>query len=193
MPRPNISNAMLAALVARDLKLAIFVEATFASGPVYLWSGFGPIAWNGRTWLGLGSLGKVSPIAEGTTVESRGITLTLSGIDPTLLSSVLGEFLLAAPALVYLGLFTAGALIASPLTIWAGRMDKPSIKIGAETATININCESRLVDMNTSVERRYTADDQQRDWPGDLGMTFVNSIQEMTLYWGTAPTTSGTI
>lgn len=192
MPRP-MSTAMMAALAATELFPALFVEATFASGPVYLWSGMGPIVWNGQTWTGVGTLGKVTAIDDGSTVEARGINLEFSGIDPTLLADVLGEFLLGQPVIVSLGLFDAGALIADPITSWSGRMDQPTIDIDGKTASISINCENRLIDMNTAVDRRYTAEDQQRDWPGDLGMNFVFSLQEKTWYWGTAPTSSGNI
>jgi len=184
---------MLAALAAGELDPAVFVLATFVTGPVYLWSGLGSITWNGQTWQGLGALGSISPIAEGTRVESRGLTLTLSGIDSTLIPDVLSEFQTGLPVTVYLGLFDEGALIASPCVSWAGRMDLPQVDIGGSTSTISINCESRLISMNTAVDRRYTPDDQQCDWPGDLGMSFVPSIQEMTLYWGSAPTSTGNI
>lgn len=178
---------MLAALGSTQLFPAIFVEANFASGPVYLWSGIGSITWNGHTWLGVGSLGGVSAIDEGGTVEAKGVVLTLSGIDPTLLSLTLGEFVLGLPVLIYLGLFDENVLIDIPATSFAGRMDQPIIDIDGKTATISINCESRLLDMNNAVDRRYTTEDQQRDWPGDLGMNFVSQIQELTVYWGTAP------
>lgn len=192
MPR-LMSSAMLAAIAAGELFPALFVEANFATGPVYIWSGMGPIDWNGHTWLGVGTLGSVSAVSEGTTVEARGITLTLSGIDPALLTDVLGEFVPGLPVIVFLGLFNAGALIASPLVSFSGRMDQPSVDIDGISSAISINCENRLIEMNVAVDRRYTADDQQRDFPGDLGFNFVNAIQEMTLYWGTSPTSSNNV
>ena len=41
--------------------------------------------------------------------------------------------------------------------------------------------------MNVSIERRYTDQDQQLDAPGDLAMSFVNSIQDQPVYWGQTP------
>ena len=185
-----MSTAMLAAISARQLNLAFFVQATFASGPIYVWSGLGPIVWNGQTWQGLGSLGSISAIEEGGTVDAKGLTLSLSGIDATLLSLVLGEFVLTLPVFVYLALFDENVLIDIPITSFAGRMDQPVIEIDGKTAVISINCESRLLDMNIAVDRRYTMEDQQRDWPGDLGFFAVASIQEMSLYWGTSPSSA---
>jgi hypothetical protein len=187
MPR-DMSAAMLAAVAASDLRPAIFVTAAFTSGTVYMWTGFGSVTWGGHTWLGVGSFGSISTIEDGATVEARGVTLTLSGIDQALLTGVLDEFILGAPATIYLGLFnSSNALIADPVVAWAGKMDQPTIDVGADSAIISINCENRLVDMNISVQRRYTNEDAQLDYPGDKGFEFVNTLQQKAVFWGHTP------
>src|SRR5580704_16235080 len=100
-----MSTAMLAAFSGTELQPAVFLSATFNSGPVYLWTGYGPIVWNGLTWLGIGTLGSIGMVDEGSTVEAKGIALQLSGFDPVALANVLGEFALGQPVQVYLGLF----------------------------------------------------------------------------------------
>lgn len=193
-----MSSAMLAALTSTELNLAIFIEATFATGTVYLWSGIGPISWNGNTWTGLGALLSVSPSEETSTVEAKGLQLTLNGFDATLLPDVMNEFALLQPVTVYLGCFSSGSLIASPLITFSGRMDEPTVSVSSDendrtVGTISINCESPLADMNVAVDRRYTIEDQQADWPGDLGFSFVDQLQEITINWGQAPTTTQNI
>jgi hypothetical protein len=183
MPR-QMSSGMIAALSAAELNPAAFVQIAFATATVYVWSGIGSISWNGQTWTGLGSLLGLSVMEDAATVEARGITVTLSGIDPTLLSDCLGEFQLGQPVAVYLGLYSGGSLISSPVATWVGRLDQPTIDVGADNVTISINCENRLLDMNVAVDRRLTHEDQQMDYPGDLGLQFVAGIQEMTLFWG---------
>ena len=188
MPRPDVTPQFLAAIESAQLRPALFVEANFVSGPLYVWSGRGSITWNGQTWVGIGALGSVSTIEEGSTVEAKGITLTLSGIDPTLLTDVLTEFQVGLPVTVWLALFDATtSLIPNPVTAFAGRMDQPTLDVDGTTASITINCENRLLDMNTPVDRRYTNEDQQLDHPGDRGFEFVNSIQEVTIFWGRTP------
>jgi hypothetical protein len=187
MPR-SITTDQLAALQASGLLPAFFVTATFRTGPIYVWTGFGSIAWGGHTWLGIGTLGAISVIEEGSTVQAKGITLTLSGINAALLADVLTEFQLGAPVAVYLGLFSGGrTLIGDPIPSWAGSMDQPTIDVAAESAVISINCESSLLDMNIPVYRRYSNEDQQLDFPGDKGLEFVSAIQETTIYWGRVP------
>lgn len=194
MPRPDATPAFIAALAQSIIRPAIFVQATFATATLYLWTGRGNVSWNGHTWTGVGTLGTVSTIEEGSTVEARGITLTMSGLDATALSDVLNEVQQGLPALVYLGLFDENlALIPNPVTAFAGRMDQPTIDVDGTTATISIACESRLMDMNTPAERRYTNEDQQREYPNDQGFSFVNGIQEVTIYWGRTPSSKNNI
>lgn len=184
---------MLTALQATDLQPALFVSATFASETVYVWSGVGSITWNGETWQGLGGLLGVSVTEDGSTVEARGITIALSALNPTLLAEALGDYQLGLPVTVYLGLYSGGSLISSPITTWAGRIDQPTVDVGADTATIAIACENRLIDMNIAVDRRLTNVDQQMLAPGDLGLIFTAGLQEQTLFWGHYPATGANI
>jgi len=189
-----MSGAMLTALTASHLRPAILVAAEFATETLYLWSGVGPITWNSHTWTGVGAFGGISLIEEGATVEARGITLTLSGIDPQTLADALQEIEIGRPVTVYIGLFDASsALIVDPLTSWKGKIDQPTIDVSGTSATISINCESKLLNLNVDCSRRYTMEDQQIEHPGDLGMMFQTAIQECTLYWGTSPNSSNNI
>lgn len=192
MPR-NLTVGMAAGVAAQELRPALFLQAMFKSGMLYVWSGMGTYTWGGHDYQGVGSLGSISTVEEGATVEARGITLNLSGIDPALLTDVLTDFKLGTPVVVYLGLFNPdGTMIADPAISWAGRMDQPTVNVSAETATISVNCENRLFDMNVAMDRRYTNEDQRLDHPDDRGFEFVNAIQELNIYWGKTPTNTNT-
>jgi hypothetical protein len=186
MPR-SMSSAMLTALQATELQPCFFVQVQFASTTVYLWSGRGTTTWNGQTWVGAGSLLGLTVMEEGSNVQARGITLSLSGLDSGILSDFLTEYQVGLPVTVYMGLYSGGALIASPIASWSGRVDQPAIDIGPDKVIISINCENRMMEMNVAVERRYTQDDQQLDNPGDLGFEFVPGLQLSFIYWGRTP------
>jgi hypothetical protein len=192
MPR-NIDSSVLAQLTSGSLKPANFVMLTFATSTAYLWSGQGSVVWNNQTWTSLGPLLNISTLESGTTVEARGVTVTLSGLDPVLLPACMNEFCLGLPAAIYLGVFVDGELLPNVITSWYGRMGQPTITLTAETAMIAINCESRLIDLNIASDRRYTQEDQSRYYPGDLGFSFVTEIQERTLFFGDHPLSSNNI
>lgn len=192
MPR-SISPAFLAALTGQSLYPAIMVMITLATGPIYMWTGYNPITWNGVTWTGVGSMLEVSTIEDGANIEARGVSVSLSGIDPLLLPQALNEFQIGLPAIIYFAAANGegGALIDSPVIAWSGRTDQPTISVDQSTATIALALESVLMDMNTPVPYRYTHVDQTRFFPGDMGMLWVNSIQSVPIYWGTNTTSDG--
>ena len=191
MPRPDATADFIAAAQSSFVRPGIFVELHFTSGPVYVWSGAGSKSWGGNTYQGVGQFGMISSVEEGANVQARGIVLTLSGFDATLLGDVLNDYRQGLPAVVSLGLFDgAGTLIPNPVCCWSGRTDQPTIAMNGDSATLSIACENRLVEMNVSVQRRYTDQDQKLDYPNDRGMEYVTSVQNLTIYWGRHPSAS---
>lgn len=199
MPR-LLTTAMQEALCAPVLRCALLASLQFADNTVYVWSGLGPLTWNGNTYQGVGSLGSISTISEGSTVEAEGVTFTLSGIPASLVSEVLWETRLLYTAQVYLALWDAsGNLIADPVLSYRGKMDQPSISDDGKTCTISISTENVLVDLNRSCYRRYTNDDQQIDLAAtltrlglpsttvDTGFRWVAGLQEQITFWGRMP------
>ena len=185
MPRNLTSNYILA-LGEGYLYPALFLSIQFASGPVNICTSYQPQLLNGVLYTGVGSLLEISTIEDGASVQARGVTVTLSGIDPTLLPATLNEFQVGLPATIYLGLFGGEglSLINNTVVAWSGRTDQPTITVDEKTASISINLESVLLDMNIPVPYRYTNQDQQLFYPGDQGFIWVNSIQNIPIYWG---------
>ncbi len=192
MPRVS-SSAMLTWMSNPELPIALFFYGVFNDGPVRLWTGYGDVTWSGETWKGIGGLGSITQIEEGSNVMARGITVNLDGFTSSLLTEVMGQFKLGGDVTVYVAGLNDGAIIDSPIAAFVGRMDQPTVKADVNAASISINCESRLVEMDVAVDRRYTADDLQMEYPGDRGFQFVTANQEKALYWGQVPTTQGNI
>jgi hypothetical protein len=185
---------MITALSASTVAPAIFVRIAFSDEVMNIWSGIGSIAWNGETWLGVGTLMAISTPEDSSQLEAKGITLSFAGIDATLLPQALNNITLGTPVTVYLGLYDdIGALIDGPVIAWSGRMDQPTFDVSATEVTLAINCENKLLDMNVPVDRRYTNQDLQMEHPGDLGLMFVDGLQECTIYWGTSPITTANV
>jgi hypothetical protein len=165
------------------------VQLQFKTETLYLWSGLYSTTWNGNVYFGAGPLLSISGISENSTVEAKNVTISVSGIPSDIIGLALGEVQRGLPASVYFGLFEADGvtLIANPVLAYVGKMDQPTITDAGDACTIGINVENALVDMNRSVWRRYTDADQQMDHPGDLGCSFVPSIEEIQIYFGRLP------
>lgn len=194
---------MLAAIAADTLSPVLFTRLAFADNTLYLFSGIGnltpagpptnPLSTfpYGQTFTGLGWLAKLSSIPQTTKVQAQNVTLSLSGIPADLVLEAANQVRISGDVTIWLGLFDSnGALLTDPVQIFDGGMDVPSITDSGETSTIAITCESPLLSLNLAPSRRFDDPDQQIYFPGDLGMSFVNKLPNVQLFWP-APDTSG--
>ena len=183
----DISAGVQSAISATEVQPIILFEGSFASGTVYVWSGYGDLVWDGDTYLGVGTLGAISNVSEASEISAKGITVSMSGIPSSLISLVLGDVRQGAVGKVHMGfLNSSGVVIDDPILMFEGKLDVPSIQEGGDTSTITLSYESRLIDLQRAREVRYTNEDQLRAFPGDLGCAFVASLQEKIINWGKA-------
>lgn len=181
----GLTGEALAALTASEVRIALFFEGQFPGGAVRLWTGLGPILWNGETWAGAGTLIGVSEIEDGTRVEAAGLAVTLSGVPADLVQTVIAEAQQGLPGRVWIAFLTAdGDIIADPVLAFAGRLDVPEIRDAADSCLITVSYESRLIDLQRAREWRYTHESQQALFPGDRGFEYVTSIQALDIVWG---------
>ncbi len=184
----DLTAAMLAEVTAQLVRPCVLFEGEFEGGTVRLWSGYGEITWGGEVWTGAGHLLGVSAVEETTAVVANGVTVSLSGIPVEFRSAAIDGARQGKPGRIWIGsLDEAGALIADPYLLFAGRLDVPEIAFGGETFAITISYESRLIDLTVPREWRYTHESQQVLFPGDMGFEFVTTIQEQSIWWGQNP------
>jgi hypothetical protein len=189
----SLSASMVTEVTTAQLAPVLLASLSFST-PVYLWSGYGNLVYNSTTYLGLGTLGTISPLEETTDLAARGLTLRLSGVPTANVSLALTENYQGRECSIMFGALspTAGTLIASPVTVFAGRMDVMQITDDGNTAEITMTAESKLMDFKRPREIRYTDEEQQQLFPGDVGLEFVNDIQEKAIYWGNPNQTQAT-
>ena len=179
------TSGLLTALVAPVVRPVLLFHGEFASGALRLWSGVGSLVWGGKTWTGAGNLLNIGGIAETSEVVASGTTISLSGVPVALVSAAILDARQGLPGRIYLGLLDeAGSLIADPVLLFLGRLDVPEIADGEDDCTITISYESRLIDLQTPREWRWTHESQRALYPNDDGLKFVTTIQGKEIKWG---------
>ena len=182
----SLTGDMVAQVSATQLNPIILASLAFTT-PVNLWSGYGTITYAGTGYLGIGTLGTISPVEETTDLAARGITMQLSGVPTALIAVALAENYQGKACEIYFGaLDSSGVLVTSPIKVFSGRMDVMSINDDGQNATIGMTAENKLVDFRRPREVRYTDEEQKALYPTDKGLEFVNAIQEKEIYWGNA-------
>jgi len=157
------------------------VELLFdGDNAVRMWTGQGTLTVGGEDYIGLGNLLDISAIEETAEMAVKGATLTLSGVPTELLSLALSEPYQGRVCNIYFGVTSEEALN----QIFSGYMDQMNISDGGETSTIELMVENRLIDLERARVARFTSGYQKSIYPGDLGLDFVEDLQDKDIVWG---------
>lgn len=167
-----------------DIELAVFlaVEMEFDSGTERFWNGYGTVTIGGEEYYGAGDILGFSAVEEVSEIAARGVAITLSGLNTSMISAALQENYQNRPLTVYYGVIESG--VYSTATLFKGRMDTMNIVESGETSTVEITAENRLIDLERARTYRYTSEDQKALYPNDLGLDFVADLQDKTVNWG---------
>jgi len=185
-------------------------ELRFDGNIVRMWTGQGTLVLaDGTEWVGLGQLLNISSIEETSEMSVKGASISLSGIPSELLSLALSEPYQGRIAKIYFGTFQQGSILQETSDyillqdgsrinlesmstgfneLFSGYMDQMNIEESGDTATIEMMVENKLIDLERARVARFTSGYQKSVYPGDLGMDFIEDLQDKKISWGRAET-----
>ena len=173
----DISTALSNKLLGKDVDLFVAVELMFDSGALRIWSGIGDKSIGGQTYTGTGSLLSVGGIEESDGLSAPGASISLSGVDSSLVSLAIQEPYQNRDCRILLG---SGDDF---FEIFSGFMDVMIIEDNGETCIVNLTVESRLIILDRKVPLRYTQETQNSLYPGDTFFSTVASLQDKKVDW----------
>jgi hypothetical protein len=179
------------AAAQRHVVLVMFCQLDLPSGTLYLHDSAGSFTWGYHTWSGVGSFGGVERVSEALDTVAVPVDLTLSGVDPSLVSDAMTTQYHGEAATLYVGLVNpdTGALVADPQEVWGGYMDVMTIEIDQGSATISLRCESRL--RRKPAVARYTDEDLQLRYSGDNFFAHLHTVGQQRRWGGSTVAAGG--
>tara|TARA_R110000744_G_scaffold2814_2_gene11186 strand:+ start:1434 stop:2078 length:645 start_codon:yes stop_codon:yes gene_type:complete len=187
------------------------VEMMFESNIIRMWTGVGTLVLGEESWIGSGTLLNISSIEETQDMSVKGAKISLSGIPSELLSLALTQPYQGRVCNIYFGTFSTGGPSGSILTesgsyillqdgskidlqgnettsvfnnLFSGYMDQMNIEEGSDTSTIEMSVENKLIDLERARVARYTSGYQKSVYPNDLGLDFIEDLQDRQVPWG---------
>lgn len=181
----GLSAENLTAAQALHVRPLEFVEFQFDTATVRIHNGVGTYTFNSQTWTGIGALGSVSPIEEGIELSPYGVTMELWALDPTFLAEALQEAVFNRTVTWYQGFLDEnGQLVDTPAILWKGSGDNTSISLGGERDVITLQCESALRFLELANGARFTDEDQQQRYSGDVLFEYLPQMMDAQVIWG---------
>jgi len=206
----NLDADMVTALSDAEIQIFFAVQLNFDSQQLNLWTGLGEISIDGNAYTGAGNFLQFSSIEETSEIAARGATITLSGIPSDLLSLALSEPYQGRVCRIYFGVLDAktfyllqenadliedenGVGIGIDFNtaaddviteVFSGYIDQMDISEEANTSSIGLSVESKLIDLERARTFRYTSESQKAKYPNDLAFDFVEDLQDKKFSWG---------
>ena len=207
----GIPSEMADILAGNRVSLFYAVEALFDSGAIRLWTGHGDRVIGGETYTGAGYLLSVSGMEESNDLSAKGAKVRLSGNISSLVSLALQEPFQNRRAKIIFGVErqpVSGWVLENgrwkdagvwddtaywrddasgifyTVEVFAGIMDKMSMKTGGTDATIDLTIESKYVSLQRANVRRYTPENHKLRHPSDTFFDWVPSLQDKEIAWG---------
>lgn len=171
-----------------------------------MWTGQGTLVLaDGTEWAGAGTLLNISTVEETSELAVKGATITLTGIPSEVISLALSQPYQGRVCNIYFGTFTTGNILQENSSyillqdgskievqstskglnsIFSGYMDQMNIAEDADTSTIELLVENKLIDLERARVARFTSGYQKSIYPGDLGLDFVEDLQDRNISWG---------
>ena len=189
-----LTAAALAALDRGDAIVAGAVE--IAGDPVTrVWSGYGPLIFDGRTFDPIGDRGLVQVAGGALGGAAQAITLGLSGIEPDVLALLDADEVSGAPAILWRLIFDQSGSTLLDYHVWArGRLDtlEREEEVGG-SAALTVQLETAARGLGRRGARLRSDADQRLIDPLDGFFKNTAYAAEKTLYWGgRRPATAGT-
>ncbi len=184
MPR-NVDVATLNALASGVVNIGILADIALTTGPIYCWTGYGNLTYNGNTYLGLGNMSDISPSSESSVVIAQGLSLTLTGIGSDI-SEALTDITQGQPVTLYMVVLdAAGNIIGSPITTYQGQTDTVQVIDDPNgTCTVVLQVENRLTQLQRNRAYRWTNAQMQELNPAEQGFMYTANLSDYVAEWG---------
>ena len=190
--RTGINTHLENRLGQDDEQIFLALKAEFDTETIRVWNGTEDLSISSETYLGAGQLLSVQPAEESSDLSSAGMVVTLSGMDSTVLDLALTEEYQNRDITCFIGYLMGGSLeVAGTIVLFKGRMTSMTINDTPEGATISIQAENRLIDLQRPSNLRNTKESQEFLHTGDLFFNQVASLQDKEIIWGRSNTSGG--
>lgn len=172
------------AMMQPHVDLALAAEFDFGtSGVTRVHSGVGDITIDGDVYFGLGQMGEVGNVEEQNTTSPTQLSLTLTGLDTSMMAIALNERCVGRPVRAYIVVFGDNMTSLSYNEIFSGSITTTALVAGAQGA-IQFTVSNIFEQWSKGKPYRYTDDSHRKLQNGDRLFRYVAQMSERSIFWG---------
>ena len=177
-----IDQGTIRAMSKDSYRPIVLIEIETPSFPIRLVSNMQDVVFGGNTYTS-GVIGGISDIAETTDLNDAQISIILSGVDPAIKAAVVAPDFINSPITVRIQFFDEQWVTSGDgLIYFVGSAASQNIASG-NSSEITISCKSKIATLSRPRSERYSDQEQQAQYPGDLGMQYATELASRLIVW----------
>lgn len=178
----TIDSNTLRAMTRDDYRPVVLVEVVTPSLNIRLTSNTQDVTFDGDLYTA-GLLSGISEIPETTDLNDAQIAVSFSGIDTAIKAAVVAPDFINSKVTVRIQFFDQDWVTSGDgLLYFIGSAASQNIASG-QTSSITVSCKSRIASLSRPRSERYSDQEQQAQYPGDLGMQYASELASKTIIW----------
>ena len=179
----ELAKGHFTAAILVSLELTDSTERFTNAGQNLLWDE--DLGGGDFTFYGVGNMGSINAVEEGSELKGYSIELTASGVPSDMITDAFSANYQNQPCKIWLSVMNSNhVIVGSPILLFNGRMDNMNIVMGGKTASVTVSAHSRLIDWARIRGGRWNHRDQQIVDPTDLGLQYIASLADKDFTWG---------
>lgn len=181
----TIDSNTLRAMTRLDYRPIVLVEIDTPSLAIRLTSSTQDVVFESNTYIA-NALGGISTIAETADLNDAQISIIFSGIDPAIKAAVVASDFINSKVTVRVQFFDGGWKSSGDgLIYFIGSAASQNIASG-QSSDITVSCKSKVASLSRPRSERYSDQEQQAQYPGDLGMQYASELASKDIIWPNA-------
>lgn len=177
------TDSIISELEKDTPRLLLAVEILYSSAPVRAHTGVGTYVIDGHDYLGVGQLGEISAIPQTSKTSPSNVDLSMSGLDPNLITQTLNERTQGRKAKIMLCSIGEDETITSASIVFSGRVSSQTYRYG-KTAAVTVELVDRFADWERAGTKRFDYENHLSRHPLDHIFKFLAQMASLPIYWG---------
>lgn len=169
--------------------LALIVDMTHPSGSgddghVRLWTGIGPLSWNGFLWTGAGRLLSIDPMESSIDLTIQDVQLSLAGVDPEKVALISDNIRNYTATAWLASLNLRGNVVRDPYLLRIITLDYQTLSAEENgTVTISVIGHTCFYSLERALDEVWSPENQKKIYPTDVGLDMINALQNQDVQW----------
>lgn len=166
------------------LPIALLAEIDHPDGVVNVWSRAGTLAYDGKEWIGLGALGRVTPVGTAKKLALREMVFSLRGIPPHAVQFLDDNVRNRVARLWFACIKPRRKVVGDPIFLDQVRLDTQKLQVDESgLCTILLTGQTGFTNLQRAQNVAWTTEEARTQYADETGFDLMPGLVSRDIKW----------